>query len=222
MQPRRVDGGAETLPFDELDPGTNVLVTGPVMTGKRRLMHALLAQDSPNERGTIVVTTRKDATRTVRDFERVAGTVDDDRLAIVDCVGDSHGFGRRRPASNVQHVSDPGDLTGIGIGVTKFMRRYYDEDNGARLGLHSLSTMLMYSDLRRVFQFLHVMTGRISSSGFVGVFTLDDTVPDNADVSILRQPFDALVEVRETPEGQREVRTRGADIGPRHWTPVDY
>lgn len=222
MQPPRVDGAVSELPFDELDPGTSVLVTGPVMTGKRRLMHSLLAQGSPNDRGTIVVTTRKNATRTVRDFERVAGSVDDDRLAIVDCVGDSHGFGRRRPTPNVQHVSDPGDLTGIGIGVTKFMRRYYEEGGDARLGLHSLSTMLMYSDLRRVFQFLHVMTGRISSSGFAGVFTLDDTVPDDTDVSILRQPFDALVEVRETADGTREVRTRGLNIGPRQWTPVGY
>lgn len=213
---------SETLPLDELTPGTNVLITGPVMSGKRRLMHALLAQGSPNDRGTIAITTRKSAARTRRDFQQVAGAIDERRFSIVDCVGNTHGFSAPRDGPTVRYVSDPGDLTGIGIGVTKFMRRYYDEGNGARLGLHSLSTMLMYADLRRVFQFLHVMTGRINSSDFVGVFTLDDTVPDDSDVSVLRQPFDALVEVRETPDGSRELRTRGANIGPRAWTPVDY
>lgn len=210
------------LPLDEFAAGTNVLVTGPIMTGKRRLMHTLLARDSPNERGTITITTRKNATRTIRDFERVAGPVDDGRLSIVDCVSRFHGFAAPRDSQHIQCISDPGDLTGIGIGVTEFMRRYYEEGNGARVGLHSLSTMLMYSELRRVFQFLHVMTGRISSSDFVGVFTLDDTVPDDSEVSILSQPFDALVELRETVEGTRELRTRGADIGPREWTAVEY
>jgi KaiC/GvpD/RAD55 family RecA-like ATPase len=213
---------AESLPIAELDAGSNVLVAGPVMTGKRRLMHALLAQNTPNERGTIVITTRKDADRTVRDFEQVAGPIDEELLSVVDCTGSSGNFGGARNSLAVQQVSNPGDLTGVGIGVTKFMRRYYDEHIGARLGLHSLSTMLMYSDLRRVFQFLHVMTGRIRNSDFVGVFTLDDTMVDSTDVNILTQPFDAVVDVRDTPDGTRELRVRGADIGPRQWTSVDF
>lgn len=212
----------ESLPISELDAGSNVLVAGPVMTGKRRLMNALLAQGTPNERGTIVITTRKSADRTIRGFEQVTGPIDEGRLSVVDCTGSSRNFGDANDLSSVQHVSNPGDLTGIGIGVTKFMRRYYDQGVGARLGLHSLSTMLMYSDLRRVFQFLHVMTGRISNSDFVGVFTLDDTMVDGTDVNILTQPFDAVVDVRDTPDGTRELRVRGADIGPRRWTPVDF
>lgn len=213
---------AESLPIAELEAGSNVLVAGPVMTGKRRLMNALLAQGTPNERGTIVITTRKDADRTVRSFEQISGPIDEERLSVVDCTGSSRNFRTPRSSPTVQRVSNPGDLTGIGIGVTKFMRRYYEGGVGARLGLHSLSTMLMYSDLRRVFQFLHVMTGRISNSEFVGVFTLDDTMVDSTDVNILTQPFDAVVDVRNTPEGTRELRVRGADIGPRRWTPVDF
>ncbi|SFL38325.1 hypothetical protein SAMN04487950_3563 [Halogranum rubrum] len=213
-------GVAESLPIDELRAGSNVLVTGPVMTGKRRLMHALLAQGKPHERGTIAVTTRKSAAQTVRDFERVTQSSPGDRLSVVDCTGAVRGFGDTRDSATVSYVSTPGELTGIGIGVTKFMRRYYDEGLTARLGLHSLSTMLMYSDLRRIFQFLHVMTGRIRNSEFVGVFALDDTMVDDASVDVLMQPFDAVVEVRDTPAGTQELRTRGASIGPRTWTPT--
>jgi hypothetical protein len=37
--------------------------------------------------------------------------------------------------------------------------------------------------------------------------------------SVLRQPCDGVVELRETDEG-RELRCRGVDAGPRSWTPV--
>lgn len=210
----------ELLPINEVSAGTNVLIRGPVMTGKRRLMHALLTQGKPHDCGTIAVTTRKSAAQTIRDFESVTEFPPGDRLSIVDCTGVVRGFGDARDSATVSYVSTPGDLTGIGIGVTKFMRRYYDEGLDARLGLHSLSTMLMYSDLRRVFQFLHVMTGRIRNSEFVGIFTLDDTMVADENVDMLTQPFDAVIEVRDTPDGTRELRSRGADIGPRTWTPT--
>jgi KaiC/GvpD/RAD55 family RecA-like ATPase len=212
---------AESLSLAELDAGSNVLIRGPVMTGKRRLMHTLLAQSRPTEQGTIVVTTRTNAKRVVREFERAAGAVDSDHLSVVDCTGSMYGFGATHDSATVTHVSTPGDLTGLGIGVTKFMRRCYEAGDTARFGLHSLSTMLMYSDLRRVFQFLHVITGRLSSCNFAGVFALDDTVVDDRDATVLSQLFDAVVEIRETPDGTRELRTRGSDLGPRRWTPFE-
>jgi KaiC/GvpD/RAD55 family RecA-like ATPase len=116
------------------------------------------------------------------------------------------------------YVSDPGDLTGIGIGVTTFLRQFYREGTSARLGVHSVSTMLMYADLRRVFRLLHVLTARIDAADSIGVFALDDSV-DSHEQSVLRQPFDGVVELRETDEG-RELRCRGVDAGPRSWTPV--
>jgi hypothetical protein len=210
-----------SVPFDPdaLEGGTNVLVSGPVMTGKQRVVLRLLAGGTPAARGTVVATTRKGAETTARVFTTLAGSVPDDRFAVVDCTGTGRaGHTRRTP--NRRYVSSPGDLTGIGIGLTEFMRRYHHEYSAARVGLHSLSTMLMYTEFRRLFQFLHVITGRIDSSGFVGAFAVDDSALDRRELNILMQLFDSVVETREG-DGGVEYRVRGDDaetLGPRSWT----
>jgi hypothetical protein len=215
-----VDEDPAVLRGDEIESGTNVLVAGPVMTGKREILLSLVGAGEVTERGNVLVTTRQDAETLAGRFRRLAGPVPDERLPIIDCVSRANGFGRARESPYRRYVTDPGDLTGIGIGLTEYLRKFYDEETSARVGLHSLSTILMYADLRRVFQFVHVLTGRIASSEFVGVFAIDSTVPDSRDLEILKQPFDALVELRETETGDRQLRVRGADFGPRGWT--DY
>jgi KaiC/GvpD/RAD55 family RecA-like ATPase len=215
-----VDEETAVLRGDEIESGTNVLVAGPVMTGKRNLLLSLVGAGEATDRGTVLVTTRQDAETMARGFRRVAGAVPNDRFPIIDCVTRANGFGRTRESPHRRYVTDPGDLTGIGIGLTEYLRGFHDDGVPARVGLHSLSTILMYADLRRVFQFVHVLTGRIASSEFVGVFAIDTTVPDSRDLEILKQPFDALVELRETEAGDREIRVRGADFGPHRWT--DY
>jgi hypothetical protein len=215
-----VDEATAVLHGDEIESGTNVLVAGPVMTGKREILLSLVGAAGATERGNVLVTTRQDAETMAGGFRRVAGPVPDERLPIVDCVTRANGFGRTRDSPYRRYVTDPGDLTGIGIGLTEYLRGFYDDGVAARVGLHSLSTILMYADLRRVFQFVHVLTGRIASSEFVGVFAIDSTMPDSRDLEVLKQPFDALVELREAESGGREVRVRGAAFGPREWT--DY
>jgi hypothetical protein len=216
MGARQRHRATEVLDAEEIESGTNLLVSGSAMSGKHELVLSLLAAGEAD--GSVFVTTRKDAVASERDFERLSKGSQSE-FSVVDCVSRSAGFDRPTETPGRVYVSDPGDLTGIGIAATKFLRQFYTQDVPARLGVHSVSTMLMYADVKRVFRFLHVLTGRISSSGFIGVFALDDTV-DEREQSVLRQPFDGVVELRETDEG-RELRCRGADVGPRSWTPVN-
>ncbi|KTG11684.1 hypothetical protein AUR64_00385 [Haloprofundus marisrubri] len=215
-----------------VEPGTSLLISGPTLTGKRRLLYELLASaPRRRERATILTTTRKRADTIAREYEAVSGGGDggagraersggSDELAIVDCVGRLSGFDPDREQPNRRYVSSPGDLTGVGIAVTEFMRRQYEAGTETRVGVHSLSTMLMYTELRRLFQFLHVLTGRIANCEFSGVFVADDDVVDDRDFAILKQPFDAVLELRETDDG-REYRIRGEYDGPRRWTTLD-
>lgn len=141
-------------------------------------------------------------------------------MRFVDCVTRRRSIDAVRETETTRYVTDPGDLTGIGIEFSGFMRDFYhsDEVDHARLGFDSLSPVLMYADIRRVYQFLHVVTGRVASSGFAGVFTLDTVGGDRQIAQQLTQVFDAVVEVRETGE-TTELRVRGDDFGPRSWTP---
>jgi hypothetical protein len=70
--------------------------------------------------------------------------------------------------------------------------------------VHSLSTLLMYSDLQTVFRFLHVFTGRVQSVDGLGLFAIDDSAHDEQTMNTLKQLFDGIVRTRE--DGPPEVR----------------
>jgi hypothetical protein len=214
------DGDGEpALPWlAETAPGTSLLVAGPPMTRKRRLLYRLLAGvDADAVRG--LVTTRLDAEGVVGEYRSVDPGVREDRLAVVDCVTDQRATGfdtDRDPGPNRTYAHDPGDLTGVGIGVSEYMRRAHERDEGFVLGVHTLSTMLMYADLQRVYRFVHVLTSRGAAAGFGSVYVLDESADDPG---MIAQPFDGLVAVRDAESGT-EVRVRGVDPGPDRWTPV--
>jgi hypothetical protein len=200
-----------------LDPGVSLLVAGPPMTGKRRVMHRLVAGERDPDRARLLVTTRKPADRIEREYREVHPDVPRRRLAVVDCV--SEGIGSDTVLSDTRRFGhDPGDLTGAGMHVSEFMRRFGADPEvaGVSVGLHTLSTMLMYADLRRVYQFLHVLVGRIEASGSRGTFVVDER-RESQRFRTLAGPFDGLVEVRE--RDGREFRVRGVEAGPRTWTP---
>ncbi|WP_276280077.1 DUF7504 family protein [Halorussus caseinilyticus] len=210
------DAGRE-LPLspESLDSGANVLVAGEPLTRKRAVMLDLM--ETP-DRAAILATTKRSAAQLQQAFDR-HHDAEAWKLRFVDCVSKSRSVEAVQETETVRYVADPGDLTGIGIELSGFMQDFYHDEavERARLGFDSLSPVLMYADVRRVYQFLHVITGRIASSGFTGVFTLDTVGGEREITQRLMQVFDALVEVRET-EDATELRVRGGDFGPRTWT----
>jgi len=199
----------------QVEAGTSVLIAGPAMTDKRQLLFELVG--GGDDTASILVTTKRDADRFRESFlgTRADPTAWDVRL--IDCVSRSHSIRQVRDSATTKHVTSAGDLTGIGIAASGFMREFYHDDREVRIGLHTLSTLLMYADLKRVFQFCHVMNGRMASSDFSGVFTLDTTSRNTEALDVLMGLFDAVVAVRDEADGP-ELRVRGADFGPRNWT----
>lgn len=214
------DAGAEhssPLRPDAVDPGTNVLIVGPAMTGKRRLVLEVLC--GSRDRTSLFVSTKESAASVETAVEQTCAG-EDWQSYVIDCVSRARGVEQVSDTPTRRHVGSAGDLTGIGIEATGFMQDFYHDPDveDARVGIHTLSTMLMYADLRRVYQFVHVMTGRLASSGFVGAVSLDTTSHDDEPVARLKGLFDVLVEVRDTDAG-RELRVRGGQLGPGTWTP---
>ncbi|WP_136717651.1 DUF7504 family protein [Halorientalis salina] len=200
---------------ERLEAGTSVLIAGPAMTGKRQLLFDLVG--GGDETASILVTTKRDADRFRDSFLETRADPAAWDLRMIDCVSRSHSISRVRDSATTKYVTSAGDLTGIGIAASGFMREFHHEGRGVRIGLHTLSTLLMYADLKRVFQFCHVMNGRMASSGFSGVFTLDTTSRNTEALDVLTGLFDAVVEVRDEGD-EPELRVRGADFGPRRWT----
>ncbi|SDM06428.1 RecA-superfamily ATPase, KaiC/GvpD/RAD55 family [Halogranum gelatinilyticum] len=204
--------------FDAVSAGTNVLVSGPPQSGKTRLALRLLARGTATGEQAIAVTADVDGTRLRQRFEAVDG--DPSRLHVVDCSGAS-GKESFDDAEGVRYVSSPADLTGIGLGVVKCTRQIVADadadDDGVRLSTLSLSTMLRYTEMNRLFGFLHVLTGRVSAAGYLGVSTVDPTAHSDEERNTLRSLYDVVVELRETDDGSREIRVVGDEDVPSTW-----
>ena len=190
--------------FDaEVDPGTNILLTGPPLSGKRSIMMDILAAGTERDEGAIVVTTKDGADRVLRDYEkRIA--YEGEPVAVVDCVTRQQG-GDTRESDRIKYASSPVDMTGIGIKLSEFLQAFGDRGiKQNRVMVHSLSTLLMYSDLQTVFRFLHVFTGRVQSVDGLGLFSIDSTAHDDQAMNTIKQLFDGIVTVPE--DGEPEIR----------------
>ena len=193
---------------EEVPPGTNVLVSGPPLSGKRSLCLDILASGVENDEGAIIVTTKDGADRVLSDFE-TRTPYEDRPVAVVDCVTRQQGVSDVRDDDRIKYTSSPVDRTGSGLKLSEFLQGFY-QNRGIernRVMLHSLSTLLMYADLQTVFRFLHVFTGRVQSVDGLGVFAIDDSAHDDQTMNTLKQLFDGIVTTQE--DGPATVRLAG-------------
>ncbi|WP_276245409.1 MULTISPECIES: hypothetical protein [unclassified Haladaptatus] len=205
--------------FEEVPPGTNLLIEGPLQADTRQLATQLLATGTAQGENAVVISSDANADRVVRDVSAFDG--DADRLYVVDCTGVS-GKGSFDDEPHVKYVTSPSDLTGIGVGLVKCTQEIgAGATSGLRLGVFSLSTLLRYAEVGRVFNFLHVLTGRVSAAGYFGVYTIDPSAHDDADLNVLRSLFDAALKLRETDDGTLEARVVGLPNVASTWTPLE-
>jgi len=189
----------------EIEPGSNVLLTGPALSGKRDLALDVLAEGTRGGEGAIMVTTKDSADRLLKQFAK-REPYEGRPVAVVDTVSRQQGVNEVRDSDRIKYTSSPVDMTGIGIKLSSFLEAFY-KDRGIRQNrvmVHSLSTLLMYSDLQTVFRFLHVFTGRIQSVDGLGLYCIDSTAHDDQTMNTLKQLFDGIIETSE--DGEPVVR----------------
>lgn len=182
----------KTVQFDD---GTSVLVTGTADQARERLLDIL--EDVAGSETAVYITTDQGARSAVSAFEE-RGVDPSIRLGVVDASGSEEQGVDGIP---VEQLGSPGDLTGMSLGFAKIAQRFEQAGSGGRIrvGLTSISTLLMYADVQTVFRFLHVFTSRIRSGGLFGVFVLDPGMHDDQTVNTVRAIFDC--ELRVTGDG---------------------
>jgi hypothetical protein len=145
---------------------------------------------------------------------------DDSYLRLIDCVS-SQG-GNDAVTDIVRTVNSPGDLTGIGIEFSEVARNAEAEQiDRLRIAFDSLSPLLMYVELQRLFRFLHVFTSQIQSRNWLGLFAIDPDSHEEQVVNTLSQLFDGMLQIRVPESGGREVRARGFTESPTNWVRLD-
>jgi len=205
------------LPLNGVEPGTNILVTGPALGGVRELTMRMLLRRHSRE-GTLFIAADVDGRETLADYEALGGDLDFARVGVVDCTENGADDGE----CNVHAVGSPADLTGAGIEFSSLYERIHA--NGAtrvRTGVYTLSPFVVYAPAKSVFRFVHTLTGRIRTADGLGVCAIDPDAVDDQTLSSIAQAFDGQVELREV-DGQRAIRVRGLSDQPEGWQPVDF
>jgi len=181
---------------ESVDAGVNILISGPPLSGKRKLAMEALAHGANDGEGAVVITTRDSSDRVLSDLRALLDDPNSANIGVVDCVTKHQG----RSASDnelIRYASSPLDMTGIGIKFSEFVEEFYTGRNVQRnrVVVDSLSALLMYSDLQTVFRFMHVLTSRIEDADAIGFHVIESTAHDQESLNTLKQLFDGVVEV---------------------------
>lgn len=194
-------------------PGTNLLVTGPPVTGKRRLAREVLQRGMDDGQGAIVITMRDPAERVQRLFDDASNGNDENRIGIVDAVTEHVGRSQTE-AEMIRYASSPSDMTEMGIKFAEFIEYFHCERGTPRnrVMVDSITTLLQYSPLQTVFRFLHAVTTRVVEVEAVGVFVVESTVHDGETMNTICELFDGVVET--DPDGTLTVDVPGVDDFP--------
>lgn len=216
QQERRPYQFGDDLPLAGVEPGTNLLVAGPAMSGVQRLALRLVTDGNDLGEGMMFVTTNDSGEKLLNECDQLCNGVNRSRYGIVDCVSRQQGLDQF--SDRVETVSSPADLTGIGIGFSGLYQNI-NQNSGQRVraGLYSLSTLLMYSDFQSVSRFVHTLGGRITTADGLGVFLIDPTTQDERVIRTIAQFCDGRIDVR-ADDGTTELRVRGLVDHSREWT----
>lgn len=131
------------------------------------------------------------------------------RTAVVTASGSAGsadaGESMSQPGSSVSvtSVSNPGDLTGLGIKVSQCLSSWEEADGELGLCFRSLTTLLQFADVERVFQFVHLLTQRVEAAGARAHFHMDPNAHDDQAVATLRSLFDDVRELGADGEWHR-------------------
>jgi KaiC/GvpD/RAD55 family RecA-like ATPase len=208
-------------PIDPIDrlaaaSGTNLLVVGPPMSGKRSFGLSVLAGAAGNGRDVLVVTASKRVTSLPFDPTEAG------RFGVVDCTP-----GHVEEEGPVVDVGSPGDLTGISMPVSRFL----DGAENPVVLLDSISSILQYADEESAFRFLSVLTSNVAAGGGVGLYTFDEGVHPEQTYRTFAQLFGGRVDLRDGGtsasggDGEfgpaTEIRVSGVAGIPNEWVAVD-
>ena len=183
--------------LDGVATGSNVLLLGPsvdseVDDGCRRLLHG--GAVPTGERSVLVVTFTLAPNQWVERWDDRVGERPDELVVVTT----SDTFAGPTAADDlgddvqVEYLSSPGDLTGLGMIISKYLERWHDQDRQMALCFDSLTALLQYEDLHNVYRFLHLMTTRLAGADAHAHFHLDPATQDEQSVSTLSSTFDAL------------------------------
>jgi hypothetical protein len=165
------------------------------------------------------VSTNTTAPNFLRQLRAQYPDADESTIGFVDATG--RGETALDTEMPVRSVSSTGDLTGISIGVSVVHSRLKQSGfERLRYCFDSLSYMLLYRDAQTMTRFVHTMSGRISATDGLGVFTLDPSMHDGRISHMFGHTSDGEVHV-DVQDGVPSFRIDGLTGYASEWRPLE-
>jgi len=204
---------------DGVEPGTNILVSGPADSGAREVALRLTQPERYRNEARLLLSADVSGRHLLDRASDVSDGVDPERVAVVDCSGiadEDHRF-----EHHGDHIDGPGDVMAIEMAVaTLYETLRASGFDRVRIGLFSVSAMLAHADLRTVSRFVHMLTGRIIATGDLGVFYVDSALDGDVAIAVIERFCEHTVEVRRS-NSVVELREGAVGNGRGDWRPLD-
>ncbi|MFB6296847.1 MAG: hypothetical protein ABEH66_08445 [Halobacteriales archaeon] len=194
------------IPVPAFEPGTSVLVAGPITSAARELALTLaVSGESPS--GSVIASTNTDGETLLNQCEALSPGLDRASIRIVDATG-----GDTAAASPewLRRVSTPGNLSALGMELSAATDELAAADLAPiRTGVCSVSGLLEVADFRPVSRLIHLLVGRVDAIGGVGVFYVDTATCDERVTDTLAKLCDGRIDVREARDRGDELQVQG-------------
>lgn len=182
---------------------SDILIIGPTLSDKDKIAFDLLAE-SWKENANPFVVTATEPERTLR--SRVQEFVPPGRSAadlyVIDCSESTSS-----ESQSTCSVASPADLTGVGICLAKGYEKY-GTSGKRRILIDNLSTLMIYSEIGRLYRFVSTINSRSAQVGDMTVQLLDADTIKSEDKTKLYQLFSTVIQVR-MESGKMLFRVRG-------------
>ena len=196
----------------------NIMLIGPPMSGKKIISNYLMYHGAAkNENAVIEVNTYEPGYLILERLKESKSNLTLSKVGIVDCITEMIGIDSYEDES-IKIASSPFDLTDIGIKISQYFEKFFEQKNirKIQLNIDSLSTLLMYSNIKIVFRFLQVFTGRIKAAGGLGIYVIESGVHDLREITALSQLFDGMIEIKSETD-KNFLRIVGLSPKPTQW-----
>ena len=202
---------------------SNILVYGPPFIGKDVLLNRFALTGLKEGIPAIFVMTDKSFSNVRNEMEGINKSFleyeEEDLIRYVDAYSTSIGIEEKNPY--VQYVDSLVNLDGISTAINKAQRDLAKKSGSHRMVFQSISTPIIYKDIREVFRFLQVICGECKMAGATSLFSMEEGMHEYSEVQTMKHLMDGVIEFSEEDLRMR-LRVQGCSAITRNWIEYEY
>lgn len=180
----------------EVPSGTSMLLLGDLFSGKDIFSKQFVSEGLKNGEACILISTNETVGKVLDDL----GDVELENLCIINCIPNRFRTSNHTPTpKQVRYADSPADLTMIMTFTMEFLDLFSvnKEIKNIRVILDSVSTLLMYSNLKTVFKFLHVFTNTLIANNCICLLTMEEGAHDEIEIKAIQQLNQAVIRMSD-------------------------